>query len=75
LTTASTFRRYPTRARGVGANVAFLMNVLGCVPASLWVFAELPLPVIAAGIGAANLLTALLSLALPETAGSSLGDG
>lgn len=63
---------YPTHVRGIGVNVAYLMNTLGCVPASLWVYAPLPSWLIAAAVGAANLAAGAIAWALPETAGVSL---
>ena len=60
--------------RGVGANTAFLCNVLGSVPASYFVYSDLPRWVVTAGVCAANLLAAALACALPETAGASLDD-
>ena len=64
---------YPTRVRGLGANTAFLFNVLGSIPASSWVYAELPSWVVGGGISVANLLVAVIALTLPETAGIGLG--
>lgn len=63
---------YPTAIRGVGANTAFLFNVLGSVPASYFVYSDLPRGMVAAGVCAANLLAAALAFALPETAGAAL---
>ena len=63
---------YPTAIRGVGANTAFLFNVLGSVPASYFVYSDLPRGMVAAGVCAANLLAAALAVALPETAGVAL---
>ena len=33
---------YPTRARAIGANIAFLINLLGSLPASAWVTSGKP---------------------------------
>ena len=64
---------YPTDARGLGANTAFLANVLGSVPASTLVYSSvLPRWAVAASIGFANIAAGLLALALPETAGVNL---
>ncbi len=60
---------YPTRVRGLGANTAFLFNVLGCIPASNWVYSGLPSWLIGAVIAVANLVVAVLAGFLPETAG------
>ena len=64
--------QYPTVVRGLGANTAFLANVLGSVPASYLVYAPIDRRLVAASIGAANAAAGLLALALPETAGSEL---
>lgn len=64
--------QYPTKHRGLGANTAFLANVIGSVPAAMFVYAPIPRWIVAAGIGAANVLAGCLALMLPETAGSSL---
>ena len=64
--------QYPTYVRGVGANAAFLANVLGSIPASYLVYADVQRWIVAASIGAANVVVALLALALPETAGVDL---
>ena len=66
-------RRYPTRVRTVGANAAFLINLLGSVPASGWVESGHSPALIASGIAAANLVAGILVLLLPETCGVSLG--
>jgi len=60
---------YPTRVRGLGANTAFLFNVMGCIPASNWVYSGLPGWLIGAVIAAANLSVAVIASFLPETAG------
>lgn len=59
----------PTRVRGLGANTAFLFNVMGCIPASNWVYSDLDEWVIGLGIAAANLIVAGIAAFLPETAG------
>ena len=64
--------QYPTVSRGLGANAAFLANVLGSIPASQLVYAPWPRWMVAAGIGSANVLAGLLALCLPETAGTDL---
>ena len=58
--------------RGVGANTAFLFNVLGSVPASYFVYSDLPRGMVPAGVCAASLLAAAFAFALPETAGVAL---
>ena len=60
---------YPTRVRGLGANTAFLFNVMGCIPASNWVYSGLPGWLVGAVIAAANLSVAVIVSFLPETAG------
>ena len=65
---------YPTPIRGVGANTAFLMNVLGSVPAPYFVYSNAPRWMVAGGVCGANLLVAALAYALPETAGVSLDE-
>ena len=64
--------QYPTTSRGLGANAAFLANVLGSIAASQLVYAPLPRWVVAVTIGGANVLAGLLALAIPETAGVDL---
>ena len=56
----------------VGANTAFLANVIGSVPASWVVYGSLPRWAVAASIGLANILAGVLALTLPETAGIDL---
>ena len=65
---------YPTRVRGLGANTAFLFNVLGCIPASNWVYSGMDTWLIGGAIAIANLGVAVLAAFLPETAGIGFDD-
>ena len=60
---------YPTPVRSTGSNLAYWLTLLGGVASAPWVYSGYSRFTIAAVLAACNLLTALIVLALPETAG------
>ena len=62
---------YPTAVRSTGANVAYVLTLIGGIFSAPWVYAgSISLATKAIGLAACNLVVALLVLALPETAGA-----
>ena len=57
-----------------GTNLAFLLNLLGALPAANWTYVALPKWAIALGITIVNLAAALLACLLPETCGRNLSE-
>ena len=65
---------YATRTRTLGVNIAFVLNLVGAAPASLWVSSDAHKVTTAAAIAAANLVAGLCAWGLPETSGRSLSE-
>ena len=55
-------------------NIAFVLNLVGAAPASLWVSSDAHKVTTAAAIAAANLFAGLCAWGLPETSGRSLSE-